>query len=188
MQLTAPFDGVTGKCMVSPGDYVSIGQALVSLTDTHHLRVEYSIAEKYLSVLKLGQEISITTSAYPGKKFLGHVAFISPTINTQDRTISVYAEVPNDDQQLSAGLFVNVKHSLGMVKDVLLVPSISLVATIDGHQVYKVVNSKAQAVPIEIGQRTLDSVQVVSGLAENDAIVTAGQQKLRDGADVTVKV
>jgi membrane fusion protein, multidrug efflux system len=187
MQLIAPFDGVTGKCMVSPGDYVSVGQALVSLTDTHHLRVEYTIAEKYLSALKLGQEIVMTTSAYPGKRFTGHVAFIAPTINTQNRTISVYAEVPNDNQQLSAGLFVNVKHSLGMVNNVLLVPAMSLVATIDGHQVYKVVNGKAQAMPIEIGQRTLDSVQITNGLALNDDIVVAGQQKIRDGADVIIK-
>lgn len=187
MQLIAPFDGVVGKCQVSRGDYVSVGQALVSLTDTHHLRVEYTVAEKYLAVLKLGQEIMMTTTAYPGKTFTGHVAYIAPTINPQNRTISVYAEVPNDDEKLSAGLFVNVKQSLGMENNVLLVPALSLMATIDGQQVYKVVNGKAQSVAIEIGQRTLDSVEVVSGLTAEDSIVIAGQQKVRDGADVVVK-
>ncbi|MDR3478758.1 MAG: efflux RND transporter periplasmic adaptor subunit [Gammaproteobacteria bacterium] len=187
MLLVAPFDGMVGKSLVSPGDYVSAGQALVSLTDTHHLHVEYNISEKYLASLKKGQSIQLTTSAYPGKTFAGEVAFIAPTINTQDRTISIYAEVPNEDEKLTAGLFVNVTHSLGAEDNVLLIPATSLIATIDGHEVMKVVDGKAVTVPVEIGQRTLNNVQILQGLVRDDSVVTAGQQKIHDGVNVTVK-
>ena len=188
MLLVAPFDGVTGKAMVSPGDYVSTGQALVSLTDTHHLRVEYSVAEKYFSLLKSGQTVIITTSALPGKEFKGHVAFISPTVNTENRTVSVYADVPNDNQILSAGLFVTVAQDLGLKDQALLVNPMSLVGTIDGHQIFKVVNGKAQAVTVEVGQRTKDSVEILKGVTEGDTIIVAGQQKIRDGEAVQTKI
>src|SRR5262245_48466156 len=75
MKLIAPFDGMVGKSKVNPGDYITTGQSVVTLTDTQHLRVEYNIPEKYRPALKLGQVVKITTSTYPGKVFIGKVAF-----------------------------------------------------------------------------------------------------------------
>lgn len=184
MQLVAPFDGVLGKTKVSPGDYVTVGQALVSLTDIQHLHVEYSVSEKFLPELKMGQQVKLTTSTYPGKEFVGTVAYISPTINTEDRTISLYAEITNEDRLLTAGLFVNATQNLGTQKNVMLIPSESLVPTIDGQEIFKIVKGKAVSVPIEIGQRTADAVQVLQGVSANDMVVTAGQEKLKDGMSV----
>ncbi len=188
MRLVAPFDGVVGKSLVNPGDHVSAGQALVSLTDTHHLHVEYTIPESYVALLKLGQAITVTASTFPGKNFVGHVAYIAPTINTQDRTISLYAEVPNDDQVLVSGLFVNIEQALGEQSNALLIPEKSLIATIDGQQVYTVVDGKAHSVAVTLGQRTAQSVQILQGLQANDVVVTAGQEKIREGVSVKAKV
>jgi membrane fusion protein (multidrug efflux system) len=187
MLLVAPFDGVAGKCLVSPGNYVSTGQGLVSLTDTHHLHVEYTISENYVALMKHGQSITVTASTFPGKSFTGTVSFIAPTINTQDRTISLYAEVPNEDQILVSGLFVNVEQALGEQNNALLIPAKSILATIDGQQVYTVVDGKAHTVTVEIGQRLGENVQIVKGLAVGDSVVTAGQEKIHDGLDVKVK-
>ena len=133
------------------------------LTDTHHLRVEYTVAEEYLAALKTGQTVKLVTFPYPDQEFSGQLSYIAPTVNTQDRTISVYADVPNDDQRLRAGLFVTVTHSLGVMDNVLLMSATSLMSTMDGHEVYKLVDGKAVIVPVEIGQRTADSVQVLKG-------------------------
>jgi membrane fusion protein (multidrug efflux system) len=57
-------------------------------------------------------------------------------------------------------------------------------ATIDGQQVYKVVDGKALAVPVTIGQRNDDDVQVVKGLTANDEVIVAGQFKIKDGTPV----
>jgi membrane fusion protein (multidrug efflux system) len=187
MQLIAPFDGVLGKSQVSPGDYVTAGQPVVMLTDILHLRVEYSVSEKYLPQLKLGQQVKLTTSAYPGKEFVGKVAYISPTINADDRTISVYAELVNDDRLLTAGLFVNVTQFLGTQNSALMISPLSLVPTIDGHKIYKIVNGKAVSVPVVIGERNSDNVQIDKGVSANDVVITAGQEKLKDGMAVTMK-
>ncbi len=187
MLLTAPFDGVLGKFNISPGDYVTIGQKVVSLTDIQNLHVEYSVSEKFLPDLKLGQKIKITTSSYPGKEFTGTVTFISPTINNDDRTISLYAALSNEERLLTSGMFVNVTQELGSASHVMIVPANSLVPTIDGQQVYKIVNDKVVAVSVVIGQRIQNAVQITSGLALGDNVVTAGQQKLKDGMSVQVK-
>lgn len=188
MLLNAPFAGVLGKSQVGPGDYVTVGQGLVALTDIHHLRVEYTVAEKYLPVLKLNQNVTITTSAFPGRTFQGRVTFISPTINVTDRTVALYADVPNQNGLLAPGMFVNVTQSLGHQEHAVLVSAMSILPTIDGQQVFKIINNKAIAVPVEVGQRTLNNVQIIQGLAVGDKIVTAGQQKLKDGMTIKIKI
>lgn len=188
MILTAPFDGALGKVKVSPGEYVTVGQQIVSLTDTKNLRVECNVSEKYISQLKVGQQVTMTTSAYPGQLFYGKVAFVSPTINSGDHTVSIYADVPNQDGKLSPGLFVNVTLSLGINNNVLVVPTVSLVATIDGQQVYKVVDGKVVAVPVTLGQRNAEEVQIINGLQPDDVVVTSGQQKVKDGMPVKVQI
>lgn len=186
-KLIAPFNGVLGKSKVSVGDYVTVGQALVELTDIQNLRVEYSVSEKYLPQLKIGQVVKVVTSTYPGKVFHGKVAYISPTINIEDRTLSIYAEIPNEDRLLTAGLFVNVVQFLGTQNSAILVSPQSLVPTIDGQKIFKIVNGKAISVPVNIGERNTETVQITSGLTQNDIVITAGQEKLKDGMPVEIK-
>ncbi|TAK79099.1 MAG: efflux RND transporter periplasmic adaptor subunit [Gammaproteobacteria bacterium] len=187
MTLYAPFDGVVGKCKVNPGDYVTEGQSMVTITDTKHLRVEYNVPEKYLPLLKLGQAVSITTEAYPGRTFAGTLAFIAPTINTDNRSISLYAEVPNQKNELAAGMFVDVTQHLGSDQRALVIPARSLVPMVEGEQVYKIVDGKAVAISVVVGRRMEDSVQVVQGLSANDQVITDGQLKVKNGVPVKVK-
>lgn len=187
MQLVAPFDGVTGECDVTLGQYVNIGQKIITLTDMQNLRVEYSVSEKYLSSLKLGQLIQMTTPAYPGKIFTGKISFISPTINRDNRTLTLYADIPNENHLLASGLFVNVIQSLGTENNILLVPASSLVPTIDGQKIYKINDNRVEAIPVTIKERNGEIVAVIGKLSPNDWIVTDGQNKLRDGAIVHIK-
>lgn len=184
MQLDAPFDGVIGKVKVSPGDYVTVGQSLVTLTDINHLHVEYSVPEMYLPQVKIGQEVTIITQTYQGKTFTGKVAFISPEVNAVSRSIQLYAEIPNDDHALAPGMFVTIKQALGEEAHALMIPARSAMAAMGGQQVYKVVEGKAVPVTVKLGMRKQDLVEVTEGLAVGDVIVTDGQIKLRSGSPV----
>jgi membrane fusion protein (multidrug efflux system) len=186
MHLVAPFSGMLGKINVSLGDYVTPTQAIVSLTNIQNLHVEYAVSEKYLAQLKIGQNVDITTNAYPDKKFTGKVAFISPIVNATDRTIAVYALIPNADRKLTAGLYVSVSQSLGSQQNALIIPSTSLVPTIDGQVIYKISANKAYAVPVRILQRTINTVAVAGAIKLNDKIAITNQDKLKDGMPVHV--
>lgn len=187
MKLTAPFDGMVGKSDVNPGEYVTMGQKLVRVTDTKHLRIEYNVPEKFLPLLKLGQEVKLRSTAYPDKVFYGKVSFISPTINTENRSVSLYADVNNEDNSLAPGMFVNAIHSLGSEAKALMIPARSLVPILDGEQVFKVVDGKAYAVTVLIGKRMHDQVQVVQGLKPGDQVITDGQLKVKNGMPVQTK-
>lgn len=186
MKLLAPFDGMVGKSLVNPGDYVNVGQAIVSITDTRHLRIEYSVPEKYLPVLKIGQDVKVTSGAYPGKSFSGKLNFISPTVNPDNRSIALYADIDNNQNLLAAGMFVDASQSLGATDHALMVPARSLVPVLDGAQVFKVVDGKAVAVNVTLGQRTPESVEITQGLSKGDTVITDGQMKIKNGMPVKI--
>ncbi len=186
-KLIAPFDGVTGKCKVSEGEYVTSGHSVVTLTDTKHLRVEYNLPEKYLPMLKIGQEVKVTSAAYPGKLFTGKVSFISPTINVENRSIALYADVPNDKNELASGMLVDVTQGLGTNEHALMIPARSLVPMLDGQQVFKIVNGKASATTVLVGKRTESEVQITQGLSAGDQVITDGQMKVHNTTPVKVK-
>lgn len=187
MQLIAPFDGVVGRSLVNPGDYVNVGQKLVVLTDTKHLRIEYTVPEKYLPHLKVGQPVTVTATAYPGKVFTGTLSFISPTINADNRSIAVYADIDNSEGLLAAGMYVDAAQSLGVTSHALIVPARSLMPVLDGAQVFKVVEGKAYSVNVVIGQRTPDTVQITQGLTKEDVVITDGQMKVKNGMPVKIQ-
>jgi membrane fusion protein (multidrug efflux system) len=89
----------------------------------------------------------------------------------------------NASAKLRPGMFVRVRLVLGQRKDVLMLPEQAIVP---GAQpaIFKIVEAKAQRVPIKLGVRRAAQVEVVDGLQVGDVVVTAGQLKLRDGAAV----
>jgi len=185
-KLLAPFNGMLGKVNVSPGDYVTVGQKIVSLTDISHLRAEYAISAKHLANLKIGQPVKVTTNIWPDKTFTGFVTFVAPTINPGDRTIAVFADIPNQNHLLTSGLFVDIVHLLGTKSQVLTVPPTSLVAIMNGQKIFRVVNNKAESILVAVVARSEQAVQITGPLNAGDLVVTAGQQKLSDGTPVII--
>lgn len=188
MKLVAPFDGMVGQRKVNPGDYVNPGQGVVTLTDTEHLRVEYNLPEKYLSQVRIGQAVQISTAAYPGQTFTGTIAYLSPTINPENRTIAVYATLSSPHERLASGLFVDVTQTLNQAKQALMVPARSLVPVLNGNQIYKIVNGKAVSVDVQVGARSESAVEILKGIQAGDQVVTDGQLKLRNGQPVTTQL
>lgn len=187
MSLEAPFGGVVGKSKVNAGDYVNVGQSLVTITDIEHLRIEFSVPEKYLADLKIGEEVKVTTSSYPGKIFLGKLAYIAPTISADNRSISLYADILNPDHTLKPGMFVDVMQSLGTKEHAMMVPARALVPVLEGQQIYKVVSGKVVATNVTVGARVGDNVQIEQGVSPGDAIITDGQLKVKNGMPVKTK-
>ena len=184
--ITAPFSGVLGVFHVQVGDYVKAGNPLVTLVNTIQLRADYQLPEIFLPELKLGQLITINSSTYPKKVFYGTVSFISPTVNSDTRSIYIQALVPNNTKLLSPGMFVHVAHQISVAKNAAVIPEEAIQVDIKGYYVYKVVGGKVGQTYIRIGTRLNNQAQVLSGLKIGDTIVVAGQQKLEDGSIVRV--
>lgn len=184
--LSAPFDGDLTVFKVNVGDFVNIGDPLVTLVNSRELKVEYSIPQKLLPQLEVGQKVDITSSAYQNQTFSGKVSYISPTVDQSTGTVTLQAIIPNKQELLSPGMFVQLQQELGLDKKALVIPEEAITGGLQGYTVFKVENGKALSVTVTLGARLNGSVQVLSGLSAGDTIVTAGQQKLTDGMTVSI--
>lgn len=184
LTLRAPFTGTLGSRQVSVGQYVKIGQPLVHLVANQQLRVEYNLPERYLTRLQNGQMVHVISDAFPRKMFQGKVNYIAPAVDKETRTIAVEALINNPANQLSAGLFVRVKHQLGNAKKRLLIPEESLIPTINGQKVFIVKGDKAVTVKVKTGAHHAAMTEISQGLAPNDIVIIRGQHKLKEGSQI----
>lgn len=186
-QIAAPFDGELGAFQVNEGAYITAGQSLVHLVNKTKLKVEYAIPEFFLPQLKVKQSVLVSVDSYPGQTFAGEVTFISPVIDKLTRRVSVQATVPNEEGILLPGMFAHISQIISDGQEALVIPEQAVIASLQGFTVYKVMDGKAIAVKINIGERYNGQLEVKSGLAVGDVVVIAGQQKLDDGVSVAIK-
>ena len=194
-RVRAPFDGTLGVRLIEVGQYLQAGAAMVNLTDTSFLYVDFTVPETARPYLRMEQDLNITVDAYPGETFAGRIYVIDPQISPDTRAVKLQAIVQNRDNKLMSGMFANVKVELPAKLDVLTVSEIAIDHTIYGDSVYVVKPGdagadgkptlKAVRTPITAGQRENARV-AVTGLKAGDRVVTAGQVKLTEGATVTL--
>lgn len=185
--ITAPFDGMLGLKEVDVGSYVTMGQNLVQLQQITPIRVEFTVPEVYLGKIALGQTVDIAPSYNPELTIAGKVYALNSAINTDTRTLAIWAKVPNEDRKLMPGMFVEVTLYAGNQNKVVTVPQTSIVYSPQGLYVYKVVDHKAVKTIVTVGLRKGNDIEVKSGLNAGEVVVTAGQIKLTDNAPVMVK-
>jgi len=186
-RIRAPFAGVLGIRLVSPGDYVREGTDLVNLEDISTLKLDFRLPEMYLRQLRPGLALEVTTDALPGETFTANLSAIDPLVDENGRSIACRALLDNQESKLRPGMFARVRLVLvagGVGNEMAL--GIPEEAVIPGlvSQVLKVEGGISHAVPVQLGRRRAGKVEVLEGLREGEIIVTSGQLKARDGASV----
>lgn len=184
MTIRAPFSGYLGLRQVSQGAYVSAGTVITTLDDLQLLRVEFSIAERYLADIAVGMPISVTNVAYGNIPFEGQVTAIDTRLDPITRAVTLHGSIVNESLQLRPGMLLNVRLQLEN-RAVLRISEKALVPQQNRQYVFIVdEENKVQQKAIEIGQRIPGWVEVVSGLREGDEIIVEGVQKVRTGMTV----
>jgi membrane fusion protein (multidrug efflux system) len=184
--LHAPFAGLIGLRVVSVGEYVKEGADVVNLESIDPLKVDFRVPEIYLRQVQVGQSLAVNLDALPGKTYEGKVFAVNPLVDAAGRAIVIRAIVRNPDTSLRPGMFARVRLFTREAKDAMVVPETALFSAGDEQLVFRVADGKARRAKVEIGQRRDGMVEILQGLDPADVVVTAGQQKIRDGVPVRV--
>jgi len=183
--ITAPFDGILGLRRVSPGSLVTPGTAIATLDDISLIKLDFTVPERYLAVLSQGQDIVAHSGAYPDREFTGQVTSVDSRVDPVTRSVTVRAELPNPERLLRPGMLLSVR-LYQAARQALAVPEIAVLQVGTDAFVYRVSpDETASRARVTLGARRRGEVEVTSGLAAGDTIVTEGAVKLRDGARVT---
>ncbi|MGA8552112.1 MAG: efflux RND transporter periplasmic adaptor subunit [Stellaceae bacterium] len=194
--IRAPFSGQLGLRQIDLGQYLSAGAPIVTLTDLSMLYVNFTLPSQQRPEISVGQEVRVTSDAYPGRTFLAKVTTIEPQLSPDTRTIEVQATMPNPDDALLPGMFVDAAIVLPPRPDTMVVPETAVEYTLYGDSVYVIRRDgkdakgqpilKAVRTPVKTGTRWGDKVAILSGLKPGEQVVAAGQVKIQNGVQVAV--
>jgi membrane fusion protein (multidrug efflux system) len=179
--IRAPFSGTLGLRSVSEGAWVSPTTILASLHDTSELKLDFTLPERYAALVAKGMAFRFKVEGRP-ETFQGHVAAYEPAVEQSSRSLLVRGLVQNTTALLP-GTFASVEFPV-RVAEALLVPSIAVVPGADGRRVFVERGGVAKSIKVELGTRTAEMTQVVSGLAPGDRVIVSNLLRIRDGARV----
>jgi len=183
--ITSPISGVVTARYVDPGEMASPGSPVLTIVQMDPVVVEVGVGETLVNRLKVGQEVSVRIAAARSEPYTGQIKTLSPGADPRTKTFQVKVQIPNPEGTIKPGMFAEVDFG-GAAEETLLVPR-DAVVTRDGKTVvFTVVEGKAVAREVEIGDSDGRNVAVKAGLSEGDRIVVSGQDRLSDGTPVTV--
>ena len=176
-QVKAPYDGVLGFRQVSLGSLVTPTTAITTLDKVETIYLDFSVPERFLSVLQPDLIVSASVEAFPDRQFSGTVKTVSSRVDPATRSVLVRAEVKNDDLLLRPGMLMTVKLT-AREWEAVGVPEEAIVPTAGKTYIHIVEDGTAYKREVQLGIRRPGYVEVLSGVAANDLVVTEGAFRL----------
>jgi RND family efflux transporter MFP subunit len=197
--IASPVDGFVGKRLVDPGAFVGPNSPIASVVDIQTVRMVANMVERDVSRVPVGTPAAVEVDAFPGERFKGRVSRVAPVFDPATRTAEMEIEVPNPGYRLKPGMYSRVQLTVDSRTAALTVPRTALI-DFEGRQGVFVADAPAAGttgtapasnstggamtakfVPVQVGIRDGERVEVTGGIADGTRIITTGAGALRDG-------
>lgn len=182
--IRAPYDGVVTMKHLAAGAYVRIGDPVVTLLNDAEIEVEADVPADRLAALPPGT--AVEADIQNGDHIFIAVRAIVPEENPRTRTRAVRFVLTSDPigHVIAANQSTTVHVPVGAVRSVLTVSKDAIVRAGDRQSVFVVVDGKAVAKSVQIGESLGSRYEVLQGLSAGDVVVVRGNESLRSGQAV----
>lgn len=196
--VVAPWDGMVGLRSISVGSYLAAGQKITWLQKTDTIFADFTVTEADFGKIKPGLKVKARFAAYPDQVFDGEVVTSDARVSNESRTITVRAKLPNPDNKLLPGMYANVEVEAGAPVEVVTVPQTAVTFSLYGDTIFAVVpatklDPKAKEGDLAAERRIVKTgtvrdgrIAITKGIEVGEKIVTAGQNKVEQGAHVVI--
>jgi len=211
--IRAPFSGRLGITTVNPGQYLNPGDKIVTLQTIDPIYVDFSLPQKQIAGLSVGQVVNVTTDAYGSQTFAGKINAINPKIDATTRNVLLEATIANPQRQLLPGMYAHASVDVGDKRKYLTLPQTAITYNPYGSTVFVLKEGgaaapanaasqgasqppapgasagsgkTAQQVFVTTGETRGDQVAILKGIEAGQEVVTSGQLKLKNGTPVVV--
>ncbi|MGE0621013.1 MAG: efflux RND transporter periplasmic adaptor subunit [Pseudomonadales bacterium] len=185
--IRAPFAGLLGFREVSEGTLVTPGSRITTLDDIAVIKLDFSVPEVYLHLVREGLELVAQSSAYPDHRFPAKVRTIGSRVDEVTRSATVRAHIDNPEGLLKPGMLLTV-HLTTAKRDVLMVPEPAILQRASQVFVFTLQGDRAEMRQVRTGVRRDGRIEITGGLVEGELVITEGTIKIRDGSPVTTEL
>ena len=192
-KVVAPFDGVVTSRKIDVGDLVDAGnggagKALFTIAQVDPLRLYVFVPQIYAHQVKVGDQVTVSLADHGAGEFKGTIARTARAIDSATRTMQVEIRVPNPNDALIAGAYVQVNLPIKQDAAALLVPTNVLLFRPDGPRVATVnADGRVRLSAVKLGTDFGSTVAVTSGLKPDDRIILNPADSVADGDIVTIR-
>ncbi len=185
----APITGIVAKRFVQAGEKVTEQQSLIHIVDLKQMELEAQIPLSDMPSVKEETPIQFTVDGFEGRQFTGKVDRINPVAEAGTRSITLYIRVPNEDASLRAGMFASGRLKAAGRGPVPSLPMGALREEAGSAFVFAVVDEKIQRIPVDIGQKNIDSgfFELKSELAKTTPVIAVKSGTLKHGQKAILK-
>ena len=185
--LRSPVSGVVTARNFDPGD-VTAGQPVLTIGQiTPDVKIIINVTEADRAKFHAGMPVDVTFDAFPGESYAAKVSRIYPAVDPQTRTFQAEVLIPNKGEKFFPGMFARVSVNHGTQENVVVSDRAVVKQTGSGNRyVYVLRGDKVTFNKVELGTRTDNGYEILSGVADGDTVVVAGQSRLFDGAQVKI--
>lgn len=182
--LKAPFTGVLGLRMISPGAYVTPATILGTIQQTDRVKIDFTVPESYSEMIRTGKSVNVQTIVGSAAR-KATITAIEPQIDATTRNLKVRAIL--EGAVVSPGSFVKVRLETTGSSDNILVPTNAIIPDAKAKKVVVVKNGKGTLVEVQTGLRSNGAAEILSGLTVGDSIAVTGVLFVRPNSNVQVR-
>jgi membrane fusion protein (multidrug efflux system) len=201
--IVAPFSGRLGIRQVNLGQYLAAGAAIVTLQSIDPIFVNFTLPEREIPRLKVGQAVRVSVEGMPGRGFSGEITSLDAKVDEATRNLLIQATLANKDGALTPGMFARVTVELSEERGFIIVPETAVTFSLYGDSVYVVVPKKDQAGQpalgadkkpaltferrnVRVADRRAGQVGLAEGVKEGEQVITSGQLRLQPNSPVVI--
>ena len=168
--LTAPAEGIIRERRAAVGEYLAAGTPVATLVRVHPIRLALAIPERTAAGVRVGQEVRVTVEG-DTTVYRGRVVRLSPSIQEQNRTLTIEAEVPNERAVLRPGSFAKAEIVVGTDQPAVFVPPSSLVVFAGIEKILSVKDGRSIEKRVTTGRKDKERVEILEGLAAGEPVI-----------------
>jgi multidrug efflux pump subunit AcrA (membrane-fusion protein) len=186
-EVRSPINGVVADRALFPGEMASAGTPLLTIVDVSSVIARVNLPPADAAFVRVGQPARVAATDSSAESS-GKVTVVSPAVDPQSTTVEIWVQVPNPGGRLRPGGAVHVEINADTIPNAIVVPPDALLPAEEGGSALMVVgtDSTVHQHKVQVGIRTPDKVQILSGASAGDRIVVSGGVGLQDGAKVRV--
>lgn len=187
-QLLSPVSGIVTARNYDNGDMYSGGEPVFVVEQIRPVKLMVNVSESYFTKVKKGNEVDVKLDVYGDEIFKGKVSLIYPTIDPTTRTFPVEIKIANADERVRPGMFARATMSFGSMNHVVA-PDQAIVkqSGAGDRYIYVYKDGKVSYQKVDLGRRMGNKYEVISGVADGDQVVIAGQNRLTNGMEVVIE-
>jgi len=187
--ISAPFGGYIIKKFLDQGSLVSSGtsNSIFLLANISKLKIMVNVLEKDIPLLDNVKNVTIKTDAYPNEEFQGIFKKMSQSVDLSTRTMPVEVDIDNRGNLLKPGMFARIELIMEKHDNAIIVPNQCVRKDEQGSFVFSVnQDNTAVKIYVKTGIEADNKIEILSGLTDNDRVVTVGQELIKENSKVKI--